>query len=158
MMQPEAPLATDADIYREHSVALTGFATVLVGPDNALDVVSSAVLRALGAPSWGSVMNHRAYLYQAVANEARNFNRGQKRRHEREASVAQTEIVYPVEAYPEVLQAVRRLSVRQRAVVYLTYWEDMTDQMIADYLNISAGSARRHLARARQHLRRVLDE
>lgn len=78
MMQPEAPLATDAEIYREHSAALTGFATVLVGPDNALDVVSSAVLRALGAPSWGSVMNHRAYLYQAVANEARNFNRARR--------------------------------------------------------------------------------
>jgi len=157
-MQPEASLATDADIYSEHSAALTGFATVLVGPDNALDVVSSAVLRALGAPGWPSVVNHRAYLYQAVANEARNFNRGQMRRREREASVAQAEIVYPAEAYPEVLRAVRHLSVRQRAVVYLTYWEDMTDHMIADYLNISAGSVRRHLARARQNLRRVLDE
>ena len=133
-MQPEASLATDADIYREHSAALTGFATVLVGPDYALDVVSSAVLRALGAPGWASVVNRRAYLYQAVANEARNFNRGQRRRREREASVAQTEIVYPAEAYPEVLRAVRHLSVRQRAVVYLTYWEDMTDHMIADYV------------------------
>ncbi len=29
-----------------------------------------------------------------------------------------------------------RLSVRQRAVVYLAYWEDMTDQMIGDVENL----------------------
>jgi DNA-directed RNA polymerase specialized sigma24 family protein len=40
--------------------------------------------------------------------------------------------------------------------VYLTYWEDMTNQMTADYLGISAGSVRRHLARAKTHLRREL--
>jgi DNA-directed RNA polymerase specialized sigma24 family protein len=42
--------------------------------------------------------------------------------------------------------------------VYLTYWEDMTDQMAADHLGISAGSVRRHLARARDHLRKVLHD
>ena len=157
-MQPDAPVATDAEVYREHSDALIKFATVLVGSDNAPDVVSSAVLRALRTPRWRSVTNHRAYLHQAVANEARNFHRSQMRRREREVRVAQSEVVYPAEAYPEVLRAVRHLSVRQRAVVFLTYWEDMTDQMAADYLNISAGSVRRHLARARHHLRRVLDE
>ena len=158
MMQAESPVATDAEIYSEHSLALIGFATVLVGPDDAPDIVSSAVLRALRSPGWSGVANHRAYLHQAVANEARNFKRGQMRRRQREARVAHGEIVYPPEAHPEVLQAVRKLSVRQRAVVYLTYWEDMTDQMTADYLDISAGSVRRHLARARHHLRRVLDE
>ena len=59
---------------------------------------------------------------------------------------------------PDVQQAVERLSVRQRAVVYLTYWEDMTNQMTADYLGISAGSVWRHLARAKTHLRRELHD
>jgi RNA polymerase sigma-70 factor (ECF subfamily) len=57
---------------------------------------------------------------------------------------------------PDVQRAVEKLSVRQRAVVYLTYWEDMTNQMAANYLGISAGSVRRHLARAKTHLRREL--
>ena len=117
-MQPDAPVATDAEIYREHSTALTRFATVLVGPDNASDIVSSPVLRALSAPGWSSVANHRSYLHQAVANEARNFHRGQTRRREREARVSHTAVVHPPEAHPEVLAAVQQLSVRQRAVVY----------------------------------------
>jgi DNA-directed RNA polymerase specialized sigma24 family protein len=42
--------------------------------------------------------------------------------------------------------------------VYLTYWEDMTNQMAADYLGISAGSVRRHLARAKTHLWREIHD
>jgi DNA-directed RNA polymerase specialized sigma24 family protein len=34
----------------------------------------------------------------------------------------------------------------------------MTNQMTADYLGISAGSVRRHLARAKTHLRRELHD
>ncbi len=72
--------------------------------------------------------------------------------------MSQPIVVHLPELRPEVQQAVERLSVRQRAVVYLTYWEDMTDQMAADHLGISAGSVRRHLARARDHLRKVLHD
>jgi len=67
-------------------------------------------------------------------------------------------VVQLPEFRPEVRQAVEELSVRQRAVVYLTYWEDMTDEAVAVHLGISAGSVRRHLARARKHLRRVLHD
>ncbi|HDH25070.1 MAG TPA: hypothetical protein ENH00_02605, partial [Actinobacteria bacterium] len=59
---------------------------------------------------------------------------------------------------PDVVAAIGGLSVRQRSVVYLAYWEDMTDQMIAEYLGIGSGSVRRHLGRARSKLREVLDE
>ena len=59
---------------------------------------------------------------------------------------------------PEVLAAVRRLSLRQRAVVVLTYWEQMTASETARQLGISEGSVHRHLARARSKLRGVLHE
>jgi RNA polymerase sigma factor (sigma-70 family) len=157
-VQVERLAMTDADIYNEHAAALIRFATVLVGRNDAADVVSSAVLRALRSPGWPSVTNHRSYLYQAVANEARNLYRSDDRRRQREARAVSSQVVHPPEVYPEVRNAVQRLSVRQRAVVYLTYWEDMTDQTIAEHLGISAGSVRRHLARARHHLRRTLDE
>lgn len=151
--------STDADIYREYATALIRFATVLVGPDDAADVVSSAVLRAFRSAGWGSVVNHRGYLHQAVANEARNLYRSDSRRRQREAAAADPHpVVDPPEVYPEVRAAVRQLSVRQRAVVFLAYWEDMTDLMIAEHLGISAGSVRRHLARARRSLRSALDE
>jgi RNA polymerase sigma-70 factor (ECF subfamily) len=104
------------------------------------------------------VTNHRSYLHQAVANEARNLYRSDTRRRQREARVGSAQVVQLPEIYPEVRAAVQQLSLRQRAVVFLAYWEDMTDQMIADHLGISSGSVRRHLGRARRHLRRALDE
>lgn len=156
--QQVSPLSDVEDAYRRFSSDLVRFASVLVGSDAAADVVSSAVLRLLDAGD-KSVRNHRAYLFQVVANEARNWKRGEARRRVREEKSSRgTDMSYPAEPYPEVRRAVEGLSVRQRAVVYLTYWEDLTDQRVADHLGISAGSVRRHLARARKKLRGVLDE
>jgi RNA polymerase sigma factor (sigma-70 family) len=52
---------------------------------------------------------------------------------------------------------VQRLSLRQRAVVFLTYWEDLGPASVAELLGISEGAVRRHLARARARLKEVLD-
>ena len=45
------------------------------------------------------------------------------------------------------------LSRRERAVIYLAYWEDMAVGDIADTLGIGDGAVRRYLARARKKLR-----
>ena len=50
-----------------------------------------------------------------------------------------------------------QLSPRQQATVLLTYWDDLAPRDVAQRLGISEGSVRRHLARARARLRRVLD-
>lgn len=52
--------------------------------------------------------------------------------------------------------ALADLSTRQRAVVFLTYWEDLDGPTIADRLGISLGTVRRYQARARKQLRRKL--
>lgn len=147
-----------ADAYRHHAAALIRFATVLVGPDEAQDVVAAALVRVLGRQP-ASITSLKGYLYQAVANQARNHLRGESRRRNRESHALHAAgPVFQPEPHPEVRAAVERLSVRQRAVVYLTYWEDMTDEAVAQHLGIGAGSVRRHLARARRHLRGALDE
>ena len=64
----------------------------------------------------------------------------------------------PGELRPDVLEAVARLSMRQRAAVFLTYWSDLDPVAIAELLDVSEGSVRRHLARARANLRKVLDD
>jgi RNA polymerase sigma factor (sigma-70 family) len=56
----------------------------------------------------------------------------------------------------DVQRAVANLSLAQRAVVYFVYWEDLREQDIAEVLGISPGSVRRHLVRARAHLRKAL--
>lgn len=141
--------------YRRHRQDLVRFAAVLVGPDDAQDVVSAAMLRLLDRPPT-EVKKPRAYLYQAVTNRARNHQRGETRLRYREQRTAPREPMPPLESYPEVREAIERLSVRQRAVVYLAYWEDLAEDVIAEHLGIGTGSVRTHLARARRHLRRAL--
>jgi RNA polymerase sigma factor (sigma-70 family) len=66
--------------------------------------------------------------------------------------------VLPPELHPEVLEAMAKLSMRQRAVVFLTYWSDLQPGRIGEMLEIGEGSVRRHLARGRAKLRELLDE
>lgn len=149
---------SDADIYRRHANELTRYATVLVGPDDAQDVVSAAFARCMTSKHWADVADRRAYLFRAVSNEAKNLRRAAARRRKRESAAPREAAVEIGTPRPDVRAAIEELSVRQRAVVYLTYWQDMTDAMVADHLGIGAGSVRRHLARARTKLREALDE
>lgn len=146
----------EEQIYRKHAEELMRFATFLVGPSDAADVLAEAVSRAFYSPEWPQVGNRRAYLFRSVLNQGRKFRRSEFRRHAREMRVAESEVFEPIAPMPEVFEAVSALSPRQRAVVFLTYWDDLGPQRISQLLEISEGSVRRHLARARATLRRRL--
>lgn len=152
----ETIVKSDEDVYREHAAELTRFATSLVGPFDAQDVVTDACLRAFSSGGWRSVTNQRAYLFRTVANTARSRRRSDLARQMRERRVASGDRYDQAMSDLDVLAAVARLSIRQRAVVYLTYWEGMTPSEVAGTLGVSDGSVRRHLARARAHLREEL--
>jgi RNA polymerase sigma factor (sigma-70 family) len=147
---------TDEEIYRKYADDLVRFATGLVGPFDAPDVVTDACLRAFGTSGWDQVANHRAYLYRTVLNQARSHHRSTLRRRLREMRTAMPEIAMPLEVDVDVLAAVDKLSVQQRASVVLTYWEDLTPAEVAARLGISEGSVKRHLARARARLKELL--
>lgn len=150
--------STDEEVYSSCADDLIRFAVGLVGRSDAQDVVSAAVLRSISAKSWPTVSDRRSYLYKAVLNQARNEHRDRQRRRTKELRGAAETAVYPPDYRPEILATVRSLSVRQRAVIVLHYWEDLSPKDIADCLGISEGSVRRHLTRARAKLRRTLDE
>ena len=149
---------TDEEIYRKHADDLVRFATGLVGPFDAPDVVTDACLRSFASSGWRTVDNHRAYLYRAVLNHARSHHRATLRRRVREMRSAPQEATWAPDIDFDVLAAVDRLSVRQRAVVVLTYWEDLRPAEVASRLGVSEGSVKRHLNRARSRLREQLDE
>ena len=149
---------SDGETYRKYADELTRFANGLVGPTDAPDVVADAVVSCLTSPIWAGVAEKRAYLYRSVLNRAAEFHRSTRRRRDREAGVARSEWIDPPDVRPEILAAVSRLSVQQRAVIFLTYWDDLDPRSVAGLLNISDGSVRRHLARARSHLRKVLKD
>ena len=146
------------EIYRKNVHDLMRFATSLVGPSDAGDVVSGAVMRTMWSKSWGTVRDHRAYLYRAVLNEARMLARSSSRRRNREMRAAPSVAIPDFEFRPDVAAAVGRLSVQQRAAVFLTYWEGLSQHEVASRLGISVGSVKRHLARARTRLKDLIDE
>lgn len=149
---------TDAEVYEACASELTAFATALVGWGDAADVVSGAVVKALASPTWPTVTNHRAFLYRVVFNEANTWRRRAAQRRDREARAAGIDRWELPTLRPDVRAAVANLSVRQRAVIVLTYWADLGPIGVAERLGVSEGTVRRHLARARAHLREVLDE
>lgn len=146
---------TDAELYEQHAPELVRFATAIAGPTDAADIVSAAFVHVLGSPSWPHVTNRRAYLFRAVLNEARAQHRSDSRRRVREQRASVHERVDDT-TDAEVLGPLTALSVRQRAVVVLTYWQDMDQQAIAETLGITRGSVARHLDRAHARLRELM--
>ena len=147
---------TNAEIYGKYADDLVRFATGLVGPSDAQDVVSDAVVRVMWSKRWVDVDNYKAYLYRAVLNESRMHHRSTMRRRAREQRAASSGIVFPRDVRPEVLDAVGSLSPQQRAAIFLTYWEGLGVDEVAMRLGVREGSVKRHLARARAKLRGTL--
>jgi RNA polymerase sigma-70 factor (ECF subfamily) len=145
-------------VYRNYSQELTRYATGLVGPFDAPDVVTDACLRAFGTRNWPDVVDRRAYLYRTVLNVANDHHRQTLSRRLREMKTASREdLPDPTASIDvEVLDAVSRLSVQQRAAVFLTYWEDLSPESVAQRMGVSTGTVKRHLARARRRLGELL--
>ena len=144
---------SDADIWSRHSDELIRYATVLVGPASAEDLVSTVVLRVLQRRALSDLENPRPYLFKGVLNEARTL----ARRNSHHVSSTE-DSVPPPEVNPELLAAIRRLPHRQRAAVYLTYWRDLPTAETAQLMGCGVGTVKRYLHLARSHLREVLDE
>lgn len=144
--------------YRAHAADLVRYATVLVGPHDANDVVNEAVTATIARGSLTSTDDVRAYWFGAVARTAAGWHRSSFRRRAREQRAAErTDPIAP--STPADARAVlSALSTQQRAVVYLTYWLDWPVDRVADALDVSDGTVKKQLARAREHLREVLGD
>ena len=146
----------DARVYEKHAEELVSFACALAGPSEAEDILSAAILRVFSSPKWKEVTNKRAYLYRAVVNEALQSRRAIARRLRREIAAANSDSVHDSYHDAELLDALRRLTVRMRAVVYLTYWVGLNANEIAQALNVSPRTVQRELLRARGRLEVLL--
>jgi RNA polymerase sigma factor (sigma-70 family) len=149
-------------VYTEHADRLIRLATVLVGPDDAPDLVSEAVRRVVHMPGWDSIEDQGAYLVTSVVNQARQLHRERSRRSARERRAARLtaaagQASEPALADLDVRAALDRLSPQQRAVVYLHYWEDLSLDQVAHLIDVSPGTVRRQLARAKSKLKELLD-
>lgn len=147
---------TTARVYEQHARELTRFATGLVGTSDAADVVADAMLRLLPSRVWADAVDHKALMYRAVLNEAKMFHRSRSRRRAREARAVSADSYEMPTIEPEVWAAVSGLTHQQRAVVFLTYWNDLDVTAVARMLGVGEGTVRKQLGRARNRLREVL--
>ena len=146
----------DEDLWRSHADELLRFATVLVGPADAYDLVADTMLRVAAQANAPAVANKRAYLFRAVANRAVDQRRSQQRRWRRDLAAVGPASTSQPDDFADVRRAVSELTPMQRAVVYFTYWEDLSERAIAELLELSPGTVHHTLERARQDLRKAL--
>lgn len=153
------------EAYSSYADELVRYAAVLVPADAADDVVADTFADLLRRPDrvWARVRDPKAFLFGAVANRARMHHRSSGRlrhREQRVASLARANrgptIDDDLHASEHVVEALDALSVQQRAVIYLSYWHDLSVSQIAEALDVTDGTVRRQLARARTRLRGAL--
>jgi RNA polymerase sigma-70 factor (sigma-E family) len=124
--------------------ALLRTAYLLTGSHHdAEDLVQSALIKVV--PKWGRIKDRpEPYVRQVLARES--VNRWRRRRWRE----------IPTEVIPErvhhdstdriaLLEDLRRLSPRQRAVLVLRYFDDLTEADTADALGISVGTVKSHV-------------
>ncbi|MFJ2770513.1 sigma-70 family RNA polymerase sigma factor [Streptomyces sp. NPDC087300] len=168
---PTTPLSTPGDsgpgiddLYHHRRLDLVRLALFLVDDlPTAEDVVQdafAALFRRHGARLEG-VDEPEAYLRTSVVNRSRSVLRRRRtaRAHtpEREGHVPPVdEHVLLAEEHREVLEAVRRLTRRQREVLVLRYWSHLTEAQIAATLDLSRGAVKSTASRALDALSRQL--
>jgi RNA polymerase sigma factor (sigma-70 family) len=101
-----------------------------------------------------------SYLNRTVVNLARDRGRRSKLERqelERERHAAITVTDAPnLEVRHEVMQSLLLLPYRQRAAVVLRYYQDLSEQQVADSLDVSLSAARSLIARGIEALRKQM--
>ena len=154
-------------LFRTHHRRLVGLAALLVDDrETAEDLVQEAFARLYRR--WWQLRDPQAavaYLNRAVINAGRD-----ELRHGRRVSANLRRMIPRSEALAsaeqDVLQhdeadrlwkAITRLPLRQRQVLVLRYYLDQSETEIADTLEVSRGSVKRHASRGLAALARCLE-
>jgi RNA polymerase sigma-70 factor (ECF subfamily) len=142
----------DEAIYREHKGALIRYATVLIGPSDAEDVVSSVIARVYkNRQTLSDLDEPRPYLMKSILHEVIDRSR-------RAPSLPLfDQAIEPRDSRPDVFDAVLELPVTQRAAIYLTYWIGMTSDEAASHMGCRPATVRRYLHLGRKKLEEVVD-
>ena len=161
---PVAPLDGRAELlldhlYRTHAPGALRFALMLTG-DRALseDLVQEAFVRvAVKLDAVRDPSAFGAYLTRAVANLAKSHFRHQQvaKKYTRTVDVTQlVEAPADVETSDELLLALRRLPMQQRSVLVLRYYNDLSQDEIAEILDCPVGTVKSQISRGLARLRK----
>jgi RNA polymerase sigma-70 factor (sigma-E family) len=159
-LESVAPLSTSrlAGLYEEHVGRAIALATLLTGDRHiAEDIAHDAFLRVAGR--FGDLRNPQAfggYLHKTVVNLCHS----RFRRLERERTILRRqpdpEAIEPdtsADDRDQLWSVMRGLPYRQRAVLVLRYWDDLSEGQIAELMKCSPRAVNALLSRAMENLR-----
>ncbi|MFG3498709.1 RNA polymerase sigma factor [Streptomyces sp. NPDC047928] len=161
---PDPGRPTVTDLYHAHRLSMVRLAILLVDDRNtAEDVVQDAfvALYKRHGDRLDDVDNALGYLRTSVVNTARSVLRRRKTArayvppHEADAPSAEDHALLGDE-HRRVLAALHGLTSRQREVLVLRYWSDLSEGQIAETLGLSRGAVKSTASRALDALERVL--
>lgn len=125
---------------------------------DAEDVFQEVFLRYVEkAPQFQDEEHERAWLLCVTLNCCKDVFRSPFRRHRAQLEEAENLPVWDPEE-EQLLERLQKLSKKDRAVLHLFYWEDLTTEQVAKAVGCSPAAARQRLSRAREKLRRELDK
>jgi RNA polymerase sigma-70 factor (sigma-E family) len=161
-----APAAADrqiTELYQAHALGLARLALLMLGDrDAAQDVVHDAFLGLYRR--WGklsSVDAAPAYLRASVLNGCRTLLKRRARPLpvviEESLESAESALIH-TEEQRAMLAVIRRLPPRQREVLVLRYYLDMTEDQAAQAMGVSRGTVKSATSRAIGAVGRMLKE
>lgn len=160
---PDNPTLTD--LYHAHRLGMVRLAILLVDDQGtAEDVVQEAftALYSRFGESLDDVENALAYLRTSVVNLSRSTLRRRRTAraytppHEPDAASPEDDVIL-TEEHRAVLAALAGLTERQREVLVLRYWSDMSEAQIAETLGLSRGTVKSTASRALDTLQKQLE-
>jgi len=135
--------------------------------EQARDVLQTSYLKAIsGAARYEERATVKTWLFAVIRNTAASARRSRLVR-QRLLALWRGEPQVAVGHGPEdgadastgaVRAALARLSPRQREVLHLVFYQDMTIQAASEVMGVRLGTARQHYERGKRALRRQLEE
>lgn len=155
--------ATLEDLYRQQRMRMVRLAVLLVDdPATAEDVVQEAFTGVYR--NWSRLQDTRAaigYLRTAVVNGSRSVLRRRRTArqyqppHQADARSAES-LAMLSDEHRTVVEALSRLPRRQREVLVLRYYGDLSEAEIAEATGVSAGTVKSTASRALNALQKTL--
>lgn len=147
---PEAVIRRYSDMVYRLAFARTG------NRSDAEDLYQEVFLRYLTrAPAFTSEDHRKAWLLRVAVNCANRFHAAPWRKRTEPLSEA---LSVPAPEGEDLWDELRRLPEKDRTVLHLYYYEDMTTEEIAKLLDRNPATVRSQLLRARAKLKKLLVE
>lgn len=153
---PSVPPSAEA-VYAEQFGPLVQLAYLLTFDGHeARDIVQECFAAAI--PRWLEIDEHRAYLRRAVTNRSFNTNRDRSRRADKAARHHRESESAPVGSVEYLADAIAALPRKERSIVVLRYYLDLSSAEIAEWLAIPVGSVGPTQARALRRMEKDMEQ